>query len=556
MKKIWVLLSGLLVGLLVIFAAIGCVRTPLRASEFQTLMLPEQPSMKKLVYGRANDSITLDPANAIDGESFKVTRNIFDTLVQYEPEGGNLQPGLATSWKVSEDGRTWTFYLRRGVTFHDGSSFNADAVKFNFDRWMNPNHPYHQGKFNYWQYVFGGFPGLVEKVEVVSQYTIKVKLFKPYAPFLASLALPAFGIASPQGIRHFGQEFGKFPVGTGPYRFKEWKKNNYILLEANDNYWANTVRLDKLKFKVILNNKNRLKELERGSIHLMDGLSPEDAERVKNNPKLQLYFRPSFNVGFLAMNNDKEPFNQLKVRLAVSYAINKEKLVEKHFAGLAKPAKSLVPPSLWGFNEEVEPYPYDPERAKQYLREAGYPEGFQTDLWVMSQPRPYFPQPSEIAKSIQEDLAAVGIEADIRVFNWETYLEKVENGEHQLALLGWMGDIADPDNFLYVMLDKDNAQPGRASNIAFYRDELIHYWLTEAREKTDQLFRSRLYRLVQEKVHEDAPLVPLVHITPALAANRAVKGYLPHITGVESFASVNLVSRQDRILQATPPGSQ
>lgn len=246
----------------------------------------------------------------------------------------------------------------------------------------------------------------------------------------------------------------------------------------------------------------------------------------------------------------------LKVRLAVSYAINKEKLVEKHFAGLAKPAKSLVPPSLWGFNEEVEPYPYDPERAKQYLREAGYPEGFQTDLWVMSQPRPYFPQPSEIAKSIQEDLAAVGIEADIRVFNWETYLEKVENGEHQLALLGWMGDIADPDNFLYVLLDKDNAQPGRASNIAFYRDELIHYWLTEAREKTDQLFRSRLYRLVQEKVHEDAPLVPLVHITPALAANRAVKGYLPHITGVESFASVNLVSRQDRILQATPPGSQ
>lgn len=546
MKRIKPLIIWLLVVLTVSSSATGCVRAPLEASETNIFIPPDPPSLKRLVYGRANDSITLDPANAVDGESFKVTRNIFDTLVRYEPEGTGIQPGLATGWDVSEDSRIWTFYLRRGIAFHDGSPFNAEAVKFNFDRWMDPEHPYHHGQFYYWQHVFGGFPGLVESVEVVSQYTVRIRMSQPYAPFLASLALPAFGIASPQGIRHFGQNFGEFPIGTGPYRFKTWKKDQYLLLTANKDYWGSPVRLDELEYRVVLNNKNRLKELERGGVHLMDGLDPEDTQRVENNPDLQLYFRPCFNVGFLAMNMDKKPFDQLKVRLAINYAINKEKLVEKHFAHLAKPAKNLLPPSLWGYNDDIQPYPYDPARARQYLTEAGYPQGFRTTLWVMSQPRPYFPNPPEIAESIREDLAAVGIEAEIQVFNWESYLKKLENGEHQLALLGWVGDIADPDNFLYILLGKDNAQLGRASNIAFYRDEQVHRWLTEARQKHDQSFRARLYRLVQEKVHKDAPIVPLVHTTPALAARRSVRGFLPHLTGIESFAAVNLINQNDK----------
>lgn len=508
---------------------------------------PRPIPAKKFVFGRANDSISLDPANATDNESFKVTVNIFETLVKYEEEGSGIKPCLATNWEVSEDGLTWIFYLRQGVKFHDGSLFNAHAVEFNFHRWMNLDHPHHNGQFQYWYYIFSGFPGFVKNVTAVSDYTVKIVLSKPYAPFLNTLAMPPFGVASPQAIRDYGEEFYKCPVGTGPFCFKKWEENQYISLETNKYYWSKIPQIDELEFKVIPGSGNRLEQLEQGAVHMIDGLNPDNIVIVEENPRLRLYLRPSFNVGYLAMNMRKEPFNISKVRLAISHAVNKDRLIDDAFNNLAKPAKNLIPPLLWGYNDDIQPYEYNPEKSRKLLQEAGYPEGFKTTLWVMAQPRPYFPKPQQVAEYIKEDLKSVNIDVEIQVFNWEEYLDKIKNGEHELALIGWIGDNRDPDNFLYTLLGSDNAQPGRAGNFSFYEDDEVDSLLSKARQTSSLSFRKNLYRRLQVKVHDDVPVIPLVHTMPALAANRSVKGYIPYITGTESFDLIDLDTSEDKI---------
>ncbi|GAB6933419.1 ABC transporter substrate-binding protein [Calditerricola satsumensis] len=495
---------------------------------------------KTLVFGRGSDAVGLDPANVTDGESIRVTHQIFDTLVQYNEEDTTVKPALATEWNVSEDGKVWTFKLREGVKFHDGTDFNADAVVFNFQRWMDKNHPYHHGDFEYYGYMFGGFPGIIQKVEKTGPYEVKITLKEPNAPFLQTLAMPAFAIASPAAIKKYGKDFFKNPVGTGPFIFKEWKKDDRIVLERNDNYWGEKAKIKTLIFRVIPDNAARFLELQAGTIDIMDGLNPEDVPNVKNNPDLQLILRPSMNVGYLAMNMDKKPFDNPKVRQAINHAINKQALIDAFYGGLAKPAKNPLPPTLWGYNDEIQDYEYNPEKAKALLAEAGYPNGFKTTLWAMPNPRPYMPQPQQIAQAIAADLAKVGIEAKIVSYEWGTYLEKTKNGEHDMALLGWTGDNGDPDNFLYVLLDKDNAVKGSAGNISFYRSDELHALLIQAQRETDQKKREELYKKAQEIIHRDAPWVPLAHATPPLAARAYVKNYVPHPTGSEPLNKVDV----------------
>ncbi len=529
----------LTISIVICSMAAGCNPEP--STTVNPGTIPSQPSpVKKLVFARANDSISLDPAKPNDNESFKVTVNIFETLVKYEEEGDGIKPCLALDWKVSEDGLVWVFNLRRNVRFHDGTPFNARAVEFNFHRWMDTDHPYHTGGFQYWYYIFSGFPGFVESVTALSDYSVKIILSKPYAPFLNTLAMPAFAIASPEAIKKYGEDFYRHPVGTGPFYFEEWKPGESISLKANRDYWDRIPLIDELEFRVIGNNRDRVEALEQGTVHIIDGLTTEDISRVQENPELRLYMRPSFNVGYLAMHTLKKPFDNQKVRLAVSHAINKDRLIEDVFKGQAKPAKNMIPPLLWGYNDDVEPYEYNPQKSKALLEEAGFPRGFKTTLWVMSQPRPYFPNPRKVALYIAEDLRQVGIDADIQVFEWEEYLNRIKEGEHYLALIGWIGDNRDPDNFLHTLLGSDNAQPGRASNYSFYKNREADRLLAEARQTFNISFRKSLYMQLQVIIHEDVPAIPIVHTMPALAAQRSVRGYIPQITGIEPLSAVDL----------------
>lgn len=493
---------------------------------------------QSLIYGFASEPISLDPAVTTEIESFKVTVNIFDTLFKYKEEGNMIVPSLAESYKASEDGLTFVFRLRQDVNFHDGTHFDAHSVEFNFKRWMNADSPYHIGQFSYWNYIFGGFPGFIKSVTALSDYSVEFVLTKPYAPFLSVLAMPVFGIASPEAIKKYNEELYKHPVGTGPFTFKSWDKGSSIVLERNNNYWRENAKLNKIEFRIIPSSSERVQKLGLGIIHITDNLDPVDVDNVKRDTRFHLYLRPCFNVGYLAMNNERYPFNIRNVRVAVSHAIDKETLIRDVFDNLAKPANTLVPPVLWGHNEKIIPYEYNPKKAKELLIKTGYPKGFSTTLWVMKNPRAYFPKPIDVAEFIRKNLLEISIDAKIKVFEWNEYLESIKNGEHSMILMGWTGDNMDPDNFLYTFLASDNAKHGLAGNYAFYKNKKVDKMLEQARQISNTDFRKSLYRKLQETVNYDAPTVPLVHTMPAIASLWSVKGYSPHLTGVESLEKI------------------
>jgi peptide/nickel transport system substrate-binding protein len=484
-----------------------------------------------LVFGSGGDATRLDPADVTDGLSITRTDNIFEGLVQYKPGTTEIEPCLAERWEVSEDGLTFTFYLRKGVKFHDGTDFNADAVVYSFKRQFDPNHPFHKyGEWAYWKWMFTS----VKDVVKVDDYTVKIILSEPYAPFLSNLAMFTVAIVSPAACEKYGADFFKNPVGTGPFKFVEWVKDDHITLEAFEDYWQGRPYLDRIIFRVIPDPSVRLLELEKGSIDAMEYPNPDDLERIKNNPDLMLLEAPGINVGYLAMNMGEDtpgfqkPFGDVRVRRAVNHAINKEAIVKYLYKDTAIVAKNPIPPTMWGYNDEIEDYEYNPDKARELLKEAGYPNGFETTLWAMPVSRPYMYDPPKIAEAIQADLEAVGIKANIYTVEWGTYLQETEAGKHPMCLLGWTGDNGDPDNFLYVLLDKDNAIVGSAGNVAFYRNDELHEILIKAQRTYDQEERIKLYKKAQEIIHNDAPWVPIAHAKNQMVFKKDVKGYVLH----------------------------
>ncbi len=484
-----------------------------------------------LVYGRGADSVSLDPINVTDGESIRVTHNIYETLLEYD-HNLELQPKLATEYTSSEDGLTWTFQLREGVKFHDGTDFNAEAVVFNFERWMDPENPYHEGDFPYYPFLYGGFKGdenhLIESVTATDEHELEIVLKRKTAPFLSYLAISMFGIASPAAIEQYGAGIGENPVGTGPFKFEEWNRNNTITLSKNEDYWMEgKPYLDQVIYQVIPENSARLNALQTGEIDIVDGMNASDTTIVEDTDGIELLKRPSFNIGYMAFNMEKEPFDDPLVRKAINMAIDKEEIVDAFYNGLADPATSPLPPSLWSHDESLEKYDYNVEEAKKLLAEAGFEDGFTTELHTMSNPRPYLPEPMKIAEAIQSDLAEIGIKAEIVSSEWATYLEDTKNGKHSMAMYGWTGVMADPDNFLYPNLSKTNAEVP-AQNIAFYKSDEFTSLITEARETIDQDKRTELYQEAQQLFQEDAPWVMLAYTTPPLAQSDYVEDYNPH----------------------------
>jgi peptide/nickel transport system substrate-binding protein len=488
-----------------------------------------------LVYGRGGDSTSLDPITSTEGETFKVTENIFETLIQYGDQDTTIHPGLAESWKVTPDGLTYTFNLRQGIKFHDGTDFNAEAVVFNFDRWMNGN----SDSFPYYT-MFGGYKGdkghVIKEVKAIDDHTVQFVLTRPQAPFLKNLAMSPFGIASPEAVKKYGDKFRQHPVGTGPFKFVEWKENDTITLEKNPDYWQKGYpKLNKVIFRVIPENSARLNALANGEIDIMDGLNNSDEATVKANDNLQVIERPSMNVGYIGFTTTRKPFDNKLVRQAINYAIDKKSIINAFYGGKALEAVNPMPPSIEGYNKSIEPYPYDLEKAKELLKEAGYEKGFETDLWAMPVARPYMPEAQKVAEVIQESLSKIGVKAKIQSVDWATYLDKAAKGEFDMFMLGWTGDNGDADNFLYTLLDKDSIG---SNNYSYYSNDQLHDILIKAQTETDQAKRNTLYEQAQVIIHDDAPWVPLVHSTPLLAAGKDVVNYLPHPTGSEALTKV------------------
>ena len=474
-----------------------------------------------LIFGRGGDSITLDPAHIEDGESAKVCDMIYDTLIQYREDTTDLEPALAESWTRSPDGLIWTFHLRQGVQFHDGTPLTADAVVFSLSRPLVLFRNFHEE--------------FISQIIALDPFTVQIQLKTPYAPFISTLAGTSFSIVSPVAVRTLGEN----PIGTGPFKFVQWDRDDQIVLSANDTHWAGKPSLNRLIFRSIPDNAMRLAELQASNLHVMEFPNPDEIPLIQGDPQLALLMQPSLNIGYVAMNMEKQPFDNLKVRLAINHAINKTEIIERLYRGLAIPAKNPIPPTLWSYDHSIEDYAYDPALAKQLLAEAGYPDGFDTTLWALPVPRPYIPDGMAMAIAIQSDLENVGINTKIVTYDWATYLEKTANGEHDMAMLGWIADVADPDNFLYTLLSIPNAEKPGAYNISFYRNEELQRILEIARMTTDEDIREaelrsggritdrdvriELYQQAQALVHRDAPWVPLAHAQKILVINRDVK---------------------------------
>jgi peptide/nickel transport system substrate-binding protein len=525
--------------LLAVTAAVG-VAGPAQAQTF--------------VFGAQGEPVQLDPAVITDGISSRITRQIFDGLVKYRGSTTEIEPALAEKWEVSPDGTVWTFHLRRNVKFHDGLPLDANAVVWNFERWWKASHPQHENQvkagqtFEYWEAQFGGFDdkSIVSKVEAVGSHSVRITLKAPQAPFLANLAMFVFDIASPRAVEKSGTEFGKRPVGTGPFKFVEWKPNQEVVLEANPDHWGVKPKVKRVVIRNIKDNSQRLAALKAGEIHGMEGLNPEDVRVVRNDPRLQLILRPTNTTGYVAFNYKVKEFQDKRVRQAFAHAINKSALVEALYGGTGLVATQFQPPPLWGHNKDLKDFEHSPARAQDLLKQAGLAQGLSRItwddgrkeplvFWYMSRSRPYFPNPKEIAEAMAADLAKAGIRAQLQTAEWAVYLDKRKNGQLPLYMLGWTGDNGDPDNFLCYFF----CQPGAARE-GFYANQPLADLLLRAQKLTTQAERAKLYRQAEQMLRDDAGRLFIAHNQPPLAFSRKVKGYVANPTGSEYFNTVEL----------------
>jgi len=477
-----------------------------------------------LVFARGADTQKLDPADVDDGESVKVLANICEGLVRFKLGSTEIEPCLATSWTISPDGLTYTFKLRNGVRFHDGTPLDANAAAFSFLRQMDKNHPAHlkQATFAYWAAMYS----MVESVKPLDADTLEFRLRQPHAPFLANLTdFPAF-LISPKFIDQ------QHVVGTGPFRFVEWIPNEKIILEANPDYWDGAPQITRLVFKVVPESATRLIQLQTDQIQAMDGVEPNDLPVIERDKSLKLATTPGLDVCYLAFNCERPPLNDRNLRRYIAAAINKRDLVDIIYRGAGIVAKNPLPPQMPGYNDAIPISPPSPNYTPQLSRPLR--------LEVMTNPRPYLPNPIRAAELIKADLEKAGIKIEIVPNEWGSHLSRTSHGEHEMALLGWLGDIPDADNFLYLLLDKDTATIGSALNICFWKNDAYHDLVTAARRELDLAKRAELYRQAQEIVFEEAPMVPLAHAKGLAACRANVEGMHLEFNGDILFRRVAL----------------
>ena len=512
-----------------------------------------------LIFGCSGDASKLDPGDITDGESITRTDNIFEGLVEYTPGTADIQPCLATSWNISLDGLNITFDLREGVKFHDGTDFNADAVVFSFERQYNTSHPYHQyGAWEYWNVSFND----IKKIEKIDTYTVKIVLEKPNAAIMKSLAMFTVAIVSPTNAEIWKENAFKHPVGTGPFKFVEWIKDDHITLEANEEYWQEKPKIDTLIFRIIQDPNERLLALQTNTIQGMEFPDPTSFDTIKTDKNLTLLEEPSMNIAYMAINNGYgyydtnhngvhdpdepwvktpgyfEPFTNKLVRQAINHAINKTSIIENIYKETAIVAKTGIPPSMFGYNDDIIDYPYDPDKARELLTEAGYPNGFNSTLWVMPISRPYINDPPKVAEAFQSYLEDVNIHVEIYTTDWSTYLQKTAAGEHPMCFLGWISDNGDPDNFMNPLYGANQCIIGAASNVAFYNNTEVQDLLSAALQTYDDDERALLYEEAQEIIHEDAPFVYLAHANQYLVFRSNVKGFIMNPIGRMFFYPV------------------
>jgi dipeptide transport system substrate-binding protein len=505
---------------------------------------------KTLVFCSEGSPEGFTPALYTAGTTFDASsRPIFNRLVEFERGGTKTEPGLAESWSVSDDGLVYTFNLRKGVKFHSTKDFtptrdlNADDVIFSFDRQYNADNPYNKiggGGFEYFEAM--SMPSLIKSIDKVDDNTVRFTLTRPEAPMIANLAMDFASIHSKEYADQMAaagtlDQFDVNPVGTGPFQLVAYQKDAVIRYKAHPDYWAGKAAIDDLVYAITPDNSVRWQKVKAGECHLMSYPNPADLAEMAQEASVELMQQEGLNVGYLAFNVEKKPFDDKRVRQALNMAINKQAIMDAVFQGAGSIAKNPIPPIMWSYNESTKDYPYDPEGAKKLLAEAGA-SGLKTNIWAMPVQRPYNPNARRMAELIQADWKAVGVEAEIVSFEWAEYLKRSKAGEHDTMLLGWTGDNGDPDNFLAVLLGCDSAKDG--TNRARWCNQEFEDLIVKAKQVSDVAERTRLYEQAQLVFKEEAPWVTVAHSVVFKPVRKEVKDFKISPFGAHVFYGVDI----------------
>ncbi|MDF3039675.1 MAG: ABC-type dipeptide transport system, periplasmic component [Thermomicrobiales bacterium] len=501
--------------------------------------LARQDAANAIVFGVGTDIDELDPRTTDTQEGYIVASNVYDCLVLYDLGATTIRPGLAESWEISEDGTVYTFTLRQGVSFHDGEPFNADAVVTWYNS-IDEEAPDTQYDATRMIYVGDFITTWIDTVEATDEYTVTMTLPNPYAPLLANLAIPIAGIPSPAAVAQGMDYLGVNPSGTGAFRLAspdDWTRDSQMVLQANPDYWGGAPKVEQFIVRVIPESSTRLQALEAGEIDIAWALVPEDVERTRENPDLVIVEDAGLNTNMIELNVGKDPFGSKEVRQALNYAVNKEELSEGLYNGNMVAAGGVLPPVDWAFNPDLQSYPYDPDRARELLSEAGYDESNPLTFTFMAYtiPRGYNPVGDRLATAVQEYWSEVGVQADIQTAEWTQYRADRRADLYQCALGGWQGDNGDPDNFLATLLAGWSKGAG---NTSFYDNPEVNDLLEQAVRVSDMEERKALYQQAEQIIVDDAPWVFLGYQKHQVVTRANITDFQLQPTYIYYFAGV------------------
>ncbi len=506
---------------------------------------------KTLVYCAEGSPENFNPMLNTTGTTFDANRPVYNRLVQFKLGTTETEPGLAEKWDISPDGKVFMFHLRHNVKWHSNANFkptrpfNADDVLFSFERQWKDSNPFHKvsgGSYDY----FGdmGMTDLLDTIEKVDDYTVKFTLKTPQSPFVANLAMDFATIQSKEyadALVKLGKPelIDQQPIGTGPFEFVSYQQDATIRYKANKEYWGPKAKVDSLVFSINKDAAVRLAKLRAGECQIAAYPNPADLKAIEADKKLQMLSQPGLNIGYLAFNVTKKPFDDARVRTALQMAIDRKAILETVYQGSGELARNLIPPTLWSWNREVPEFKYDPAAARKLLEEAGIKDGFETDLWAMPVQRPYNPSGKRMAELVQADLAKLNIKAKIVSYEWGEFRKRQQAGEAMIGMYGWTGDNGDPDNFFIPIAGCDAARPG-GGNISKWCNKDFDELLKRAATISNQAERAELYKQAQVIMHKDAAFALIAHSIVYLPMAKNVTGYKMDPLGSHEFYAVDL----------------
>ena len=503
-----------------------------------------------LIYCSEASPDYFNPQMSLSGAAFDASNLLYSRLIEFDLEGNKLIPGLAKKWTLSKDKKIYTFYLRKNVSFYPRGEFkpsrffNADDVLFSFNRQKNKSHPFYNVNGGGYKFFYSlDLHNQITEIKKINDYTVQFVLKKPLNLFPKLVAMEFAIILS--------KEYGDFllkkkqpakidfePVGTGPFILEKYVKGNLIRYKRNENYYLGPAKLKQIVFSITPDPSVRFQKLKREECHFVAKPQPTDILAMKQHKKIRVVQGMAHNLGYLSMNTLKVPLNNKTVRKAIAHALNRKFYIEAIYKGLAETLDSPLPPALWGHNPKIKLPEYNLEKARALLKSVGLEKGFKIKLWTLPVSRPYNPNGKKMGELMQSDLKKVGIEAELITYDWSTYLAKSSQGEHEMIQLGWSADIADPSNFLQILLTCDSIASG--SNLSRWCNKKYDLLISKAMEQSNQKTAEQLYKKAQVLFIQDIPFIPIAHAYKYVALSPKVKGYRIKPFGSERFYHLSL----------------